>query len=69
MAAYDPITVSAEKAARFPDLKPAEFLAAVESGHLPDGKEIIPGKKRWPVDVLRAVVKADAVLPQEDFDI
>lgn len=69
MAAPAPITVSAEKAARLLDLKPAEFLAAVESGHLPDGKEIIPGKKRWPVDVLRAIVKAEAVLPQEDFDI
>ena len=48
MPAYDPITVSAEKAARFPDLKPAEFLAAVESGHLPDGKEIIQAKSVGP---------------------
>lgn len=51
---------SESKAARLMDLKPAEFRALVEAGHLPRGREIAPGLIRWPVDDLRRIASGEA---------
>ena len=55
-----PILASETNAARLLDMRPAEFRALVEAGHLPRGREIAPGMVRWPVDELRQIASGDA---------
>jgi len=56
-----PIFASEVSAGRLLDMKPAEFRALVDAGHLPPGREIAPGLVRWPVDDLRRIVSGEAV--------
>jgi hypothetical protein len=56
-----PILVSEAKAAQLLDMKPAEFRALVEGGHLPKGREIAPCFVRWDVDELRMIGSGAAV--------
>ena len=56
-----PLFASEARAARLLDMKPAEFRALVEAGHLPRGREIAPGLVRWPVDDLRRIVAGEAI--------
>lgn len=56
-----PILVSEAKAAQLLDMKPAEFRALVEGGHLPKGREIAPCVVRWDVDALRMIGSGAAV--------
>lgn len=55
------ILASETSAARLLDMKPAEFRALVEAGHLPRGREIAPGVIRWLADDLRRVASGEAV--------
>lgn len=55
-----PILASETTAARLLDMKPAEFRALVEAGHLPRGREIACGMIRWPVDDLYRIAKGEA---------
>ena len=61
MAQLAPIFASEASAARLLDLKPAEFRALVEAGHLPRGREIVPGIVRWPVEDLKRIASGEAV--------
>lgn len=61
MTAFAPILASESTAAALLDMKPAEFRRLVEAGHLPGGREIVPGVRRWAVDDLRRVANGDAV--------
>ncbi len=61
MAAPAPLYASETKAAQLLDMKPAEFRALVEAGHLPRGREIAPGYVRWPVDDLRQIGSGGAI--------
>lgn len=56
----DPIFATELTAARLLDMKPAEFRALVNAGHLPRGREIAPGMMRWPVDDLRRIASGEA---------
>ena len=55
-----PILATEATAARLLDMKPGEFRALVQAGHLPRGKEIAPGLVRWPVDDLRRIASGEA---------
>lgn len=59
-ATLTPIFASRQTAAKLLDMKPAEFCALVDDGHLPKGREIAPGIVRWSVDELRLIVKGEA---------
>jgi hypothetical protein len=48
------------------DLKPVEFRALVEAGHLPRGREIAPGTVRWNVEDLRRIASGGAMDGFED---
>ena len=61
MAFSAPIFANETSAARLLDMKPAEFRALVEAGHLPKGKEIAPGFVRWEVDALRLIGNGGAI--------
>ena len=37
-----------------------QFRALVRDGHLPDGREIAPGWKRWEADMLAKIVRGEA---------
>ena len=56
-----PLFASETIAAQLLDMKPAEFRALVEGGHLPKGKEIAPGFVRWEVDALRLIGSGGAI--------
>ncbi|MFN4129798.1 MAG: hypothetical protein ACK4GC_08275 [Paracoccaceae bacterium] len=56
-----PILASETSAAKLLDMKPAEFRALVEAGHLPKGKEIAPSFVRWDVDTLRHIGSGQAI--------
>lgn len=60
MAAVVPIFACEVSAARLLDMKPAEFRALVAAGHLPPGREIAPGYRRWSVDDLRRIFSGEA---------
>lgn len=55
-------------AAKMLDLSAHEFRRLVEVGALPQPCRI-GGHERWRVDMLEAVVRGDAALPAEDFDL
>ena len=61
MTAITPIFVSETTAAKLLDMKPAEFRALVEAGHLPKGREIAPGVLRWVTDDLRRIRSGEAI--------
>lgn len=63
-----PILASETNAARLLDMKPEQFRALVEAGHLPRGREIAPGLVRWPVDDLRRLADGRAVDGMEGVD-
>jgi hypothetical protein len=60
MARLAPILADDKDAAALLSMKPAEFRALVEAGHLPKGREIAPGFTRWDVEQLRRIVRGDA---------
>jgi hypothetical protein len=66
MTAHVPDLASEATAARLLDLKPVEFRALVEAGHLPRGREIAPGIVRWLVDDLRRIASSGAMEGMED---
>lgn len=61
MTAPRPIFASETTAAALLDMKPGEFRALVEAGHLPRGREIAPGMVRWSVDEMRQIASGQAV--------
>ncbi|QCO56953.1 hypothetical protein EOK75_14225 (plasmid) [Pseudorhodobacter turbinis] len=61
MSKPTPILANEANAAKLLDMKPAEFCALVERGHLPRGREIAPGFVRWDVDELRRIGRGDAI--------
>ena len=63
MAFSAPIFANETSAARLLDMKPAEFRALVEAGHLPKGKEIAPGFVRWDTEELRKLAKGELARP------
>jgi hypothetical protein len=60
LRAIIPILASERTAAQLLDLKPAEFLALVEGGHLPPPRNI-GGFKRWDVADLRRIGSGSAI--------
>ena len=60
MIAPAPIFAGETNAARLLDMKPCEFRALVETGHLPRGREIAPGVVRWSTDDLRRIASGEA---------
>jgi predicted DNA-binding transcriptional regulator AlpA len=46
-------------AAQLLDMRPADFLALVDEGHLPRPREI-GGLKRWDVEELRRIITGEA---------
>jgi len=55
-----PILATETSAARLLDMKPAEFRALVEAGHLPRGREIAPGVLRWVTEDFHRIAHGDA---------
>lgn len=56
-----PLLASEETAAKLLDMKPAEFRALVQTGHLPRGREIVPGLVRWDSETLRQIGRGDSI--------
>lgn len=56
-----PIYASETTAAKLLDMRPAEFRALVEAGHLPQAYEIAPGVPRWKTEMLEKIANGDAV--------
>lgn len=54
-----PIFAGERKAAKLLDMKPAEFRALVNEGHLPQPRHIA-GLERWDVEELRQIGRGDA---------
>lgn len=61
MPRVTPILAGEETAAKLLDMKPAEFRALVQAGHLPRGREIAPGLVRWDAEALRQIGRGDAI--------
>ena len=59
MTKHAPLFASETSAARLLDMKPAEFRALVEGGHLPRPRDIA-GLKRWDVAELQKVINGEA---------
>lgn len=55
-----PIFANERTAAQLLDMRPSEFLALVERGHLPPAKDIA-GFKRWDVQELRRIISGDGI--------
>ena len=60
MAHLTPILAGETKAAQLLDMKPADFAALVEAGHLPKPCKI-GDFDRWDVDELRRIARGEAV--------
>lgn len=54
-----PLFASEASAARLLDMKPAEFRALVEAGHLPRGRGLGP-YERWDMPELYRIIRGDA---------
>jgi len=63
-----PLFAGETNAAALLDMKPAEFRALVEGGHLPRGKEIAPGFVRWDVPALQKILKGEAAEGEMEWD-
>ncbi len=63
MSRVTPILVTENTAAAMLDMRPDEFRALVEGGHLPGGREIAPGFKRWDTEELRKLAKGELSRP------
>lgn len=63
MANSPPLFANEITAARLLDMKPGEFRSLVEAGHLPRGREIAPGFRRWDTDELRKLAKGELARP------
>ncbi len=63
MASLAPIFVNETNAARLLDMKPGEFRALVDGGHLPPGQAIAPGFVRWNTEDLRNLAKGNLARP------
>jgi hypothetical protein len=61
MTTYFLIYASECSAAKLLDMKPAQFRALVQEGHLPKSREIAPGVERWDVEDLRRISRGEAV--------
>jgi hypothetical protein len=64
-----PLLASESTAAALLDLKPCEFRDLVTAGHLPAGREVAPGLRRWPVEELKRVGSGEAARPIQEFDL
>lgn len=60
-----PIFATDRTAAQLLDMRPAEFLALVEGGHLPRPKSI-GGLQRWDVQELHRIVAGEAIEGMRD---
>ena len=60
MADLTPIFADELTAARLMSMKPGDFRALVEAGHLPRGREIAPGYVRWRTDDLKRIAQGEA---------
>lgn len=65
---FKPIAVRDTKAAAMLDMSATEFRRLVERGALPPPSRI-GNLERWRVDQIEAILRADAALPDEDFDL
>ena len=54
-------------AAALLSMKPNEFLALVDAGHFPRGREIAPGYVRWDVEDLYRIARGDAAQGMGDI--
>ena len=63
-----PLAVRDKTAAAMLDMRPAEFRRLVDRGALPP-PVVIGGHHRWRVDQIEAILKADAALPDQDFEL
>lgn len=61
MTAPRPILASETTAAKLLDMKPGEFRALVEAGHLPRGRQIAPGVERWDTAMLAKIATGEAM--------
>jgi hypothetical protein len=61
MSQTSPILANERTAARLLDMKPTEFRALVDAGHLPGPREIAPGVERWDVSDLRRIGAGEVV--------
>ena len=64
---FAPLFAGETNAAALLDMKPAEFRALVEGGHLPKGKEIAPGFVRWDVPELHKIIRGEAAAQGMDW--
>lgn len=55
-----PILANETTAAALLDMRPAEFRALVDGGHLPKGRAV-GGFTRWDVEDIRRIIRGDAV--------
>ncbi len=64
MANLTPFFATARTGARLMDMKPAEFLALVDAGHLPKPVQI-GGHERWDTNELKRIAGGAAALGEE----
>ena len=64
-----PILATETTAAALLDMKPAEFRALVAVGHLPKGREIAPGVRRWSFEDLRALASGVLARPDRGLEL
>ncbi len=59
MPAFAPLFAGEKIAAALLDMRPGEFRALVEAGHLPRPRDL-GGFERWDVEELRRIARGDA---------
>ncbi|NDW30795.1 helix-turn-helix domain-containing protein [Salipiger sp. PrR007] len=62
------LAVKDTNAARMLDMPAAKFRALVDAGALPP-PVVIGDMKRWRVDQIEAILKGNAALPKEEFEL
>lgn len=62
-----PLLVTEQSAARLCDMRVSEFRRLVDAGHLPRGREIVPGLLRWPVRDLQSIIDGTAATGSDEI--
>lgn len=68
-ARLTPLAADERSAAQLMDMAPAMFLDLVDRGHLPEGKELAPGVRRWDVEELRKLAKGELARPRRGLTL
>ena len=65
MGRIAPLFANEATAARLLDMRPAEFRSLVNAGSLPGPVR----HERWDIEQIQRIMRGEAVIPKEEFDL